>query len=199
MKYLTLEGLSYFHQKITGLINQKVSKETGKGLSTNDYTTTEKNKLSGLSNFTHPTTAGNKHIPAGGAAGQILLYGGSSGVASWGANPGAANVIETVKLNGTALTVTSKAVDIDLSGYATKADINTVYKVKGTKANMGALPTTGNVSGDVWNVDGDGKGANYVWTGTAWDKLSETIDLSPYMKAADIEIISNSEIDTLMA
>ena len=31
-----------------------VQKEDGKGLSSNDYTTTEKNKLAGLSNYTHP-------------------------------------------------------------------------------------------------------------------------------------------------
>lgn len=31
-----------------------VEKETGKGLSSNDYTTEEKNKLAGLSNYTHP-------------------------------------------------------------------------------------------------------------------------------------------------
>lgn len=188
MKYLTLEGLSYFYQKIAALLNQKVTKETGKGLSTNDYTTAEKDKLKTLQNYQHPTSAGNKHIPTG----------GSSGTASWVANPGAANVIESVKVNGAALPVNSKSVNIDLTGYATKSDISSVYKVKGTKANMAALPTTGNVAGDVWNVDGDGKGANYVWNGTAWDKLSETIDLSPYMLAADIQIISNAEIDTMM-
>lgn len=33
--------------------------------------------------YTHPTTAGNKHIPSGGSTGQILIYGGSSGTASW--------------------------------------------------------------------------------------------------------------------
>lgn len=38
--------------------------------------------------YTHPTTAGNKHIPTGGSAGQILVYGGSSGTAVWG-NPAA--------------------------------------------------------------------------------------------------------------
>lgn len=32
-----------------------VTKETGKGLSTNDYTTAEKTKLAGLSNYTHPS------------------------------------------------------------------------------------------------------------------------------------------------
>ena len=34
--------------------------------------------------YTHPTTAGNKHIPTGGSTGQVLIYGGSSGTASWG-------------------------------------------------------------------------------------------------------------------
>ena len=37
-------------------INGKVDKVTGKGLSSNDYTTTDKNKLTGLENYTHPTT-----------------------------------------------------------------------------------------------------------------------------------------------
>lgn len=35
--------------------------------------------------YTHPTSAGNKHIPAGGAAGQILRW-GSNGTAVWGAD-----------------------------------------------------------------------------------------------------------------
>lgn len=35
--------------------------------------------------YTHPTTAGNKHIPSGGSAGQILRW-SSSGTATWGAD-----------------------------------------------------------------------------------------------------------------
>lgn len=34
--------------------------------------------------YTHPTGAGNKHIPSGGSDGQVLKYGGSSGTATWG-------------------------------------------------------------------------------------------------------------------
>ena len=37
------------------LNDEKVDKVTGKGLSTNDYTTTEKNKLAGLSNYNDTT------------------------------------------------------------------------------------------------------------------------------------------------
>lgn len=47
----------------------------------------DKAKLDGVAananNYTHPTTAGNKHVPTGGATGNILVYGGASGTASW--------------------------------------------------------------------------------------------------------------------
>lgn len=38
----------YSKTEVNGLLNNKVDKESGKGLSTNDYTTAEKNKLSGI-------------------------------------------------------------------------------------------------------------------------------------------------------
>lgn len=85
-KFLNYTGLSYYHNKIKSLfasktdvesaLDDKVDKVSGKGLSTNDYTTTEKNKLSNI------------------AAGAQV------------------NVIESVKVNGTALTPSSKAVDV---------------------------------------------------------------------------------------
>lgn len=81
-QFLTKNGLSHAWLTIKGKLNAKVDKVDGKQLSTNDYTTTEKNKLAGLSNYTHPTSAGNKHIPAGGAAGKILGW-ASDGTAQW--------------------------------------------------------------------------------------------------------------------
>ena len=51
MKFITLEMLQYFLGKLKGLF---VQQESGKGLSTNDYTTEEKEKLAGLNNYTHP-------------------------------------------------------------------------------------------------------------------------------------------------
>lgn len=47
-KYLDESGLSYFWSKLKTLFNGKVDKVSGKGLSTNDYTTAEKNKLASL-------------------------------------------------------------------------------------------------------------------------------------------------------
>lgn len=82
MAFLDLDGLSHLVQWFKGQLGGKVDKVEGKQLSTNDYTTAEKNKLAGLSNYSHPTTSGNKHIPAGGAAGKILGW-ASDGTAQW--------------------------------------------------------------------------------------------------------------------
>lgn len=79
------------HQDISGLatkteLESKVDKKLGKGLSEANYTETEKQKLSGIAdnanNYVHPTTSGNKHIPAGGALGQILTF-SEDGTAQW--------------------------------------------------------------------------------------------------------------------
>lgn len=47
-KYLDQDGLLYFWQQLKNLFAGKVDKVSGKGLSANDYTTTEKNKLAGI-------------------------------------------------------------------------------------------------------------------------------------------------------
>lgn len=85
--YVDKTGLLYIITKIKALLAGKVDKVSGKQLSTNDYTTAEKTKLSGIAEgankYTHPTSAGNKHIPSGGASGQILLW-SADGTAKWG-------------------------------------------------------------------------------------------------------------------
>lgn len=75
-----------------------------------------------------------------------------------------------------------------LSGYGitdayTKTEIDgmvsAVMHFKGTVASYSNLPATGNKTGDMYNVTDTG--ANYAWDGTAWDKLSENVDLSGYV------------------
>lgn len=59
-KYLDMDGLAYLWQRIKEILTGKVDKETGKGLSTNDYTTIEKNKLAGIeanaNKYVHPNS-----------------------------------------------------------------------------------------------------------------------------------------------
>ena len=70
--------------------------------------------------------------------------------------------------------------------YALKTDLTGLYKYKGTKATVSALPTSGNTAGDVWDVQSDGM--NYAWNGSAWDALGATFT---------IDSITNGEIDEI--
>lgn len=80
------EAIEGVEGRTTSALTLKVDKVDGKQLSTNDYTTSEKNKLKGIAananNYTHPTTAGNKHLPAGGTVGQVLVNSGD-GTGEW--------------------------------------------------------------------------------------------------------------------
>lgn len=55
-KFLDTAGLTYLWGKIKTALSGKVDKVSGKGLSTNDYTTAEKNKLTGIE------TGANKYV-----------------------------------------------------------------------------------------------------------------------------------------
>lgn len=59
-KYLDMNGLAYLWQQIKLKLNGKVDVVEGKGLSTNDFTTEEKDKLSnieiGANKYVHPTS-----------------------------------------------------------------------------------------------------------------------------------------------
>lgn len=90
-KQLSTNDYTTAEKREVAKIANKVDKVKGKQLSTEDYTTAEKTKLQGVAananNYVHPTTAGNKHIPAGGTAGQILVNNGD-GTAKWQDNQG---------------------------------------------------------------------------------------------------------------
>lgn len=51
---LSAENMNNIEDGIEGLQNQKVDKVSGKGLSTNDYTTEEKNKLASVLSLVYP-------------------------------------------------------------------------------------------------------------------------------------------------
>lgn len=112
MRYSGENALRYVFSLIKAALDNKVDKVSGKGLSSNDFTDTLLTKLNGLSNYVHPTTAGNKHIPSGGSSGNILKYGGSSGTATWGSETslskgnaeGEGNAITDFKVSGHQIT-----------------------------------------------------------------------------------------------
>lgn len=86
------EGLATSEQ-----LSNKVDKDGGKVLSEKNFTAAYETKLKGIANnannYVHPTTSGNKHIPAGGTAGQILVNNGD-GTAEWQDNQGGGGGID---------------------------------------------------------------------------------------------------------
>jgi hypothetical protein len=106
------------------------------------------------------------------------------------------NVIDKVSVNGKALTVSSKGVNIDLSAYALKSDISAAVKYKGQVDSYSKLPTSGQETGDMYNVVAADSsvpiqaGDNVVWNGEDWDVLSGTVEFSS---------IANADIDALFA
>nr|DAH90081.1 MAG TPA: hypothetical protein [Caudoviricetes sp.] len=104
------------------------------------------------------------------------------------------NVLESVSVDGSALPVNSKGVNIDLSGYAKKTDIATAVIYKGSVENYAALPSEGARNGDMYNVEaadskhGIDAGTNVVWNGTSWDPMAPMVVF---------EGISTSDIDAL--
>ena len=69
-------------------------------------------------------------------------------------------------------------------------DMSGIYTYKGTKPTYADLPQSGQVTGDVWNVEAaynnHPAGTNWAWNGTAWDALGGSIDLSGYQTVENL-------------
>lgn len=254
-KYLDQDGLLYFWQQLKTLFAGKVDKVSGKGLSTNDFTTAEQTKLNGIATGAQvnvlegvnvngtAATITNKiaavsvptktsdltndsgyitgaDVPEGAAASTTIPL--MDGTASAGtemafargdhrhptdtsraplasptftgtpAAPTAAAGTNTTQLATTAFVQTALGGYLTTSDaastYATKAEISTAYRYKGSVASVSDLPSTGNTVGDVYDVQATDM--NYAWNGTTWDQLGSTFTITS---------ITNAEIDAIMA
>lgn len=279
--YLDKNGIVYLWGKIKAKF---VAKESGKGLSTNDYTTTEKNKLAGIAsnanNYSLPTASStvlggvkvgaNLSISSGVLSAKDTTYGvmkgatasadGASGLVpaptkgnegkylkgdgTWG-TPAKTIVDDTLSDTSTnpvqnkivkgeidrakniadqSMTLAGNLANallyemaindsgfifkgtggtsyclcedltsfVDLSPYAKKADIVGTYKYKGSVDTASALPTSGQTTGDVYNIVASSSygpaGCNVAWNGSDWDSLGGIFTITS---------ISNSELDTI--
>lgn len=184
--------------KIKSALGGKVDVVSGKGLSTNDYTSAEKQKLSGI---------------ASGA--QV-------------------NVIESVKVNGTKLTPSSKAVDVTVptktsqltndSGYQSATSVESIITAKGYQTQsqvqslinsavgnitsiryekVTSLPATG--SNGVIYLVAHSHGTQdiydeYIWLSETktFEKIGNTdIDLSGYLKKTELTAITTNDLNTM--
>lgn len=76
--------------------------------------------------------------------------------------------------------------------YATKQEIVGMYKYKGSVSDASKLPTTGQKTGDVYNIETASAygqaGANVAWNGSSWDTLGEIFTMTA---------LTNAEIDAI--
>lgn len=108
----------------------KVDKDGSKVLSEKNFTAAYETKLKGIAdnanNYVHPSTSGNKHIPAGGSSGQILRW-ESDGTATWGNDNNTTYNVASISSNGL-MSSTDKS---KLDGIAAQAN-NYVLPAAGT-------------------------------------------------------------------
>ena len=185
-KLITLSNLSRFWAKVKEyvdtLLNGKVDKVDGKGLSTNDLTASLKSNYDAA--YTHSNN-GDVHVTAA----QKDAWDGKADGDHTHTGFAAENHSHAYSsLTGLPTIPTTVAQLTDAGDYAKKAEISGVYKYKGSVATTSELPTSGNKVGDVYNVEADG--GNVAWTGTAWDALGGTVA---------IETATDAEIDAIFA
>lgn len=166
---------------ISNATEGKVDKVNGKGLSTNDYTDNEKQKLSGIE-----------------ASAQVNVI---ESVSVNGANQTITNktINISVPTNNNQLT--------NGAGYQTASDVSTAINtaignsLHLTKEVVVTLPAQG--SDNVIYLVPNGKlGSNtkdeYMWINGGWEKIgSSDVDLSGYVQTSDA--ITNSQIDAIVS
>ena len=174
------------------LENGWVEQETGKGLSTNDFTNALLTKLNGIAEGADAVSA------------TAQLQSGTK--------------VATITINGTDVDIyvpTAVAPDTTMSGTSTNAVQNKVIKEYVDNAIGGitqirfelvnTLPATGE-NGVIYLVPNGGSGSNvkdeYIWieSTSSFEKIGTTdVDLSNYVQYSDLVEVSTSDIDSMFS
>jgi hypothetical protein len=136
----------------------------------NVFTDDDHTKLNGIAasanNYSHPTSAGNVHIPSGGSSGQFLKY-DSAGTAVWAADNDTTYSVGDGGLTQNNFTNTLKT---KLDGIEASADVTDSTNV--------------NSAGAVMNSDLDGKGEILIGDGSG-DPTALAVGTNNYVLTAD--------------
>ena len=200
--FLDFQGL----QQLVGLIKEKfVQKESGKSLSTNDYTNEEKQKLSTLKTYNVATSEEAGLLSSANLNKLNAIDDGAE-----------KNVITKIKRNGTLVNVSNKEVDITVptkySELVNDNDLVSTTQVKKLisearhmkKEIVSTKPSTGEEN-VIYLVGPKGSGNNiyeeWLYINNSWEKIGDTdtkVDLSGYLKTSDIKAITTEEINQVM-
>ena len=185
-KYLDSAGVKYLWDKAKDIYQPK---EAGKGLSSNDYSTAEKEKLAGLENYSLPSASADT---LGGIKIGDGLHVDENGVVNTVYNPAMDvewdSIIDTpTTLEGFGITDAATKDELE----EVKEEVSKVYHFCGSVNTFDELSNVQDPhEGDVYNVKDSGK--NYAWAiedGVGyWDDLGGVFE---------IESISSYELDII--
>lgn len=206
--------------------SNKVDKVSGKGLSTNDFTTALKNKLEGIAAGAEVNVQSDWNVTSSTSDAFIKnkptiptktsdLTNDSNFVVDANYVHTDVNFTSTLKtkLDGIATGANKTTVDSSMSASSTNPVQNKIVKkyiddavgsITGIDFQVvTSLPTTG-VKGTIYLLSNSGSGTNaydeYIYVSDSWEKIGTTdIDLSGYMLKTDMVAITNAEIDTITA
>lgn len=199
--FVTKENLTRFKTKLDEKLQGKVSVEEGKGLSSNDYTAEEKQKLAGLQNYTltkaSSDTLGGVKVGTGLQVSEDGTL--STDSVDWANVQNKPTILTQQDVSNafsTSLEAAHLATSAELS--AVEAKLTGVYHFKGSVDTFDALPKDA-ADGDVYNVTDSGMNYGYIAESKTWDALGTVIDLSGYAQKTDFVAMTNEEIDALFA
>lgn len=201
----------------------KVDKVTGKALSTNDYTTVEKDKLTGIESGAQV----NKVLSVNGKTGDVLIdvpvevlkyteqtltdtqkTQARTNIGA-GTSNFSGNYVDLTNKPSIPTLISQLSNDLDFQTFAEVAasiqaaitGLGTVFDLKGSKATVTDLPKTENTIGDVWYVEAESVG--YIWIKPSneaerWEKFGESIDLTGYWSKQELVAMTNVDVDSII-
>ena len=183
MKFLDYDGLLYFWQQVKGKLSSKVDKVDGKQLSTNDYTTTEKNKLAGIPSGAQANvietvqlngssiTPANKTVNVQVSKSTVGLANVTNDAQVKRSEMGQAGGVATLDSNGKVPAAQLPSyVDDVVEGYYSGGKF---YTTKDSSGNYSGVIT--GETGKIYVNLNDSK--TYRWSGSAYAVISETLAL----------------------
>lgn len=203
--YLDYDGLALYDEKIKQVIGGKVDKDGAKVLSTNDYTTDEKNKLAGIAAGAtkNAATTTTPKMDGTAAVGTETAYAKGDHVHPTDTSRAP---IASPTFTGTPKAPTATAgtrdTQIATTEFVGTAITNAISGIQGISYEVvQTLPATGE-AGVIYLLANSGSGQNiydeYIWTNNKYERLGTTdVDLSGYQPKMDA--ITNGQINSLFS
>lgn len=181
VKHVTAEERTSWNGKAAGNHTHSKATSSADGFMSADDKTKLDGIATGANKYTHPTTAGNKHIPSGGASGQILRW-SADGTAEWGADNNTTYTPASAapKASGTAAVGTS-------AKYAREDHVHplqtSVSGNAGTATKLAAARTVDGVS-----FDGSANITHYGTCSTAAATAAKVVALTGFVLDTGAEV-----------